>query len=115
MGRYNWNKERIKGQLAQLVPDSRGLLTSFGRVWVPASCGARQTLLDEAHKSKFSIHPDATKMYRDLKTDYWWPGMKRDAARYVEKCLTCLRVKAEHQRPHGKLQPLEIPLWKLNY
>ena len=38
--------------------------------------------------------------------------MKRDVARYVEKCLTCLREKAEHQRPHGKLQPLEIPVWK---
>ncbi|KAJ9544877.1 hypothetical protein OSB04_024584 [Centaurea solstitialis] len=38
--------------------------------------------------------------------------MKRDVARYVEKCLTCLRVKAEHQRPHGKLQLLDIPVWK---
>ncbi|KAJ9544598.1 hypothetical protein OSB04_024305 [Centaurea solstitialis] len=82
------------------------------QLWVPTSCEARQTPLDEAHKSKFSIHPGATKMYRDLKTDYWWPGMKRDAAHYVEKCLTCLRVKAEHQRPHGKLQPLDIPVWK---
>ncbi|KAJ9562159.1 LOW QUALITY PROTEIN: hypothetical protein OSB04_007319 [Centaurea solstitialis] len=102
-------KERIKGQLAQLVFDSRGILTRSGRVWVPASC---ETLLDEAHKSKFSIFLGATKMYRDLNTDYWWPGMKRDVARYVEKCLTCLRVKAEHQRPHGTLQPLEIPVWK---
>ncbi|KAJ9539506.1 LOW QUALITY PROTEIN: hypothetical protein OSB04_032239 [Centaurea solstitialis] len=108
----NQRKERIKGQLVQLVTDSRGLLTRSGRVWVPVSCEARQTLLDEAHKSKFSIHPGATKMYRDLKTDYWWPGMKRDVARYVEKCLTCLRVKVEHQRPHGKLQPLDIPVWK---
>ncbi|KAJ9541893.1 hypothetical protein OSB04_028399 [Centaurea solstitialis] len=108
----NQKRERIKGQLAQLVTDSRGLLTRSGRVWVPVSCEARQTLLDEAHKSKFSIRPGATKMYRDLKTDYWWPGMKRDVARYVEKCLTCLRVKAEHQRPHGKLQPLDIPVWK---
>ncbi|KAJ9561205.1 hypothetical protein OSB04_006365 [Centaurea solstitialis] len=108
----NQKKERIKGQLPQLVTDSRGLLTRFGRVWVPVSGEARQTLLDEAHKSKFSIHPGATKMYRDLRTDYWWPGMKRDVARYVEKCLTCLRVKAEHQRPHGKLQPLDIPVWK---
>lgn len=108
----NQKKERIKGQLAQLISDSRGLLTRYGRVWVPALCEARQTLLDEAHKSKFSIHPGATKMYQDLKSDYWWPGMKRDVARYVEKCLTCLRVKAEHQRPHGKLQPLEIPVWK---
>ncbi|KAJ9539518.1 hypothetical protein OSB04_032251 [Centaurea solstitialis] len=108
----NQERERIKGQVDQLVADSRGLLTRYGRVWVPVSCEARQTLLEEAHKSKFSIHPGATKMYRDLRTDYWWPGMKRDVARYVEKCLTCLRVKAEHQRPHGRLQPLEIPEWK---
>ncbi|KAJ9562962.1 hypothetical protein OSB04_008122 [Centaurea solstitialis] len=108
----NQKRERIKGQVDQLAADSRGLLTRYGRVWVPVSCEARQTLLDEAHKSKFSIHPGATKMYRDLRTDYWWPGMKRDVAKYVEKCLTCLRVKAEHQKPHGKLQPLEIPEWK---
>ena len=38
--------------------------------------------------------------------------MKRDVAWYVERCLTCRRVKAEHQRPHGKLQPLEVPQWK---
>ncbi|KAJ9556412.1 hypothetical protein OSB04_011026 [Centaurea solstitialis] len=67
----NQKKERIKGQLLQLVADSRGLLTRFGRVWVPVSCEARHTLQDEAHKSKFSIHPGATKMYRDLKTNYW--------------------------------------------
>ncbi|KAJ9561955.1 hypothetical protein OSB04_007115 [Centaurea solstitialis] len=105
----NQKKEQIKGQVEQLTIDGRGLLTRYGRMWVPVSCEARQTLLDEAHKSKFSIHPGATKMYRDLRTDYWWPSMKRDVARYVEKCLTCLRVKVEHQRPHGKLQPLEIP------
>ncbi|KAJ9537987.1 hypothetical protein OSB04_030720 [Centaurea solstitialis] len=105
-------KERIKGQVEQLAADSRGLLIRYGRVWVPISCEARQILLHEAHKSKFSIHPGATQMYRDLRTDYWWPGMKRDVAKYVEKCLTCLRVKAEHQKSHGKLQPLEIPEWK---
>ncbi|KAJ9546328.1 hypothetical protein OSB04_018871 [Centaurea solstitialis] len=108
----NQNGERIRGQMAALVRDSRGLLTRFARVWVPRAGTARQTLLEEAHKSKFSIHPGATKMYRDLRTGYWWPGMKRDVARYVESCLTCLKVKAEHQKPHGKMQPLEIPEWK---
>ncbi|KAJ9544339.1 hypothetical protein OSB04_024046 [Centaurea solstitialis] len=73
---------------------------------------ARQTLLEEAHKSRFSIHPGATKMYTDLKSDYWWPGMKHDVARYVESCLTCLKVKVKHQKSHGKMQPLEIPMWK---
>ncbi|KAJ9539062.1 LOW QUALITY PROTEIN: hypothetical protein OSB04_031795 [Centaurea solstitialis] len=58
----NQKNERVKGQLSQLVTDSRGLLTRSGRVWVPMSCEVRQTLLDEAHKSKFSIHPGATKM-----------------------------------------------------
>ncbi|KAJ9566522.1 hypothetical protein OSB04_002488 [Centaurea solstitialis] len=108
----NQNKERVRGQLPLMVRDGRGLLTRHGRVWVPFVGGARQTLLGEAHKSKFSIHPEATKMYRDLRVDYWWPGMKREVARYVESCLTCLKVKAEHQRPHGKMQPLEIPEWK---
>ncbi|GJR54711.1 putative reverse transcriptase domain-containing protein [Tanacetum coccineum] len=44
--------------------------------------------------------------------NYWWPGMKRDCAKYVERCLTCLKVKAEHQKLYGKIQPLEIPVWK---
>ncbi|GKB21870.1 reverse transcriptase domain-containing protein, partial [Tanacetum coccineum] len=45
-------------------------------------------------------------------TLYWWPGMKKDTAEYVSKCLTCLKVKAEHQRPSGLLQQPEIPVWK---
>ncbi|GJW26208.1 putative reverse transcriptase domain-containing protein [Tanacetum coccineum] len=43
---------------------------------------------------------------------YWWPGMKRDIATYVSKCLTCSKVKAENQRPSGLLQQPEIPEWK---
>ena len=51
-------------------------------------------------------------MYRDLKEYYWWPNMKKEIALWVNRCLTCQRVKAEHQRPSGLLQPLEIPEWK---
>ena len=53
-------------------------------------------------------------MYRDLCQSYWW-GLKKDITHYVERCLTCLQVKVEHQRPYGKLQPLEIPMWKWDY
>ncbi|GJZ93402.1 putative reverse transcriptase domain-containing protein, partial [Tanacetum coccineum] len=50
-------------------------------------------------------------MYYDLRDMYWWLGMKKDIALYV-KCLTCLKVKAKHQRPSGLLQQPEIPEWK---
>ncbi|KAD1410638.1 hypothetical protein E3N88_42868 [Mikania micrantha] len=51
-------------------------------------------------------------MYKDLRDFYWWPGMKRNVLEYVDRCLTCLKVKAEHQRPSGLLQQPEIPMWK---
>ncbi|GJX75779.1 putative reverse transcriptase domain-containing protein, partial [Tanacetum coccineum] len=68
----------------------------------------RTLIIDEAHKSKYSVHPRADKMYYDLRDRYWWPRMKKDIAEYVSKCLTCLKVKAEHQRPSGLLQQPEI-------
>nr|GEV53911.1 putative reverse transcriptase domain-containing protein [Tanacetum cinerariifolium] len=68
--------------------------------------------MDEAHTFRYSIHPGADKMYYDLRDLYWWPGMKRDIAEYVSRCLTCSKTKAEHQKPSGLLQQPEIPEWK---
>ncbi|KAJ9555801.1 hypothetical protein OSB04_010415 [Centaurea solstitialis] len=108
----NLKDEVMVKQKELLTEDSRGLKLFQGRVWVPKRGGNRELLLDDAHKSKYSIHPGSTKMYRDLKMNYWWPVMKLDVASYVEKCVTCLQVKAEHQKPYGSLQPLDIPEWK---
>ncbi|GKC18385.1 putative reverse transcriptase domain-containing protein [Tanacetum coccineum] len=69
-------------------------------------------VMHESYKSKYSIHPGSDKMYQDLKLLYWWPNMKSDIATYVSKCLTCAKVKAEHQKPFGLLQQPEIPVWK---
>ena len=66
----------------------------------------------ESHKSKYSIHPGSDKMYQDVKKLYWWPNMKAEIADYVRKCLTCAKVKAEHQKPSGLLEQPEIPEWK---
>ncbi|KAK1441182.1 hypothetical protein QVD17_07022 [Tagetes erecta] len=108
----NWKKERIIGDVKNLSENEDRLKTRFGRIWIPNTCDVKSLLLKEAHKSHYSIHPSGTKMYRDLKMNYWWPEMKRDVVKYVERCVTCLQVKAEHQKPYGKLQPLEIPQWK---
>ena len=69
----------------------------------------RKLILQEAHDSPYSIHPGNTKMYLDLKESFWWIGMKKDIAEYVAVCDICQRVKAEHQKPAGLLQPLPIP------
>ena len=82
------------------------------RVWIPKLHKLRKLIFDEAHKSKYSIHPGTDKMYKDVKEFYWWPGMKKDIAEYVSKCATCARVKAEYQKPSGMLQQPEIPEWK---
>ncbi|KAK8617479.1 hypothetical protein V6N13_080395 [Hibiscus sabdariffa] len=58
------------------------------------------------------MHPGSTKMYRDLKGEYYWVGLKKDVAEFVSKCMVCQRVKAEHQFPSGLLHPLRIPEWK---
>ena len=88
------------------------VLRHGSRLCVPDSDGLRDQILDEAHKSAYSVHPGSTKMYHDLKGTYWWSGMKKNAAKYVSKCLICQQVKLEHQRPFGYLQPLPIPEWK---
>nr|GFA19915.1 hypothetical protein [Tanacetum cinerariifolium] len=78
------NSKRLMGQVHKLVVDSRGLRTCFGRIWIMNNKELKKLLLDEAHKSKYSIHPGATKMYYNLKPNYWWPGMKRDIVKYVK-------------------------------
>ncbi|GKB43706.1 putative reverse transcriptase domain-containing protein, partial [Tanacetum coccineum] len=89
-----------------------GTLCLNGRSWLPCYGDLRTVIMHESHKSKYSIHPGSDKMYQDMKKLYWWPNMKADIATYVRKCLTCARVKAEHQRPSGLLVQPEIPQWK---
>ncbi|GJU34923.1 putative reverse transcriptase domain-containing protein [Tanacetum coccineum] len=91
---------------------SDGIRYFENHVWLPLFGGLRDLIMHESHKSKYSIHPGSDKMYQDMKKLYWWPNMKADIATYVSKCLTCAKVKVEHQRPSGLLQQPEIPEWK---
>ena len=94
--------------------DEKETLWYKDRICVPKKGDLCQVIMDEAHNSAYSIHPGATKMFMDLKSKYWWCGMKRDIAEFVAKCDICRRVKAEHQRPAGLLQTLHILVWKFD-
>nr|GEW63292.1 hypothetical protein [Tanacetum cinerariifolium] len=74
----------------------------------------RTLIMHESHKLKYSVHSSSDKMYQDMKKLYWWPNMKADIATYVRKCLTCLKVKVEHQKPSGLLVQPEIPQWNVS-
>ena len=91
---------------------SDGGLRFRGRLCVSDIPQLRRDLMDEAHRSRFTIHPGSTKMYRDMRRQYFWAGMKRQIASFVAECDTCQRVKADHRKPPGPLQPLSVPLWK---
>jgi hypothetical protein len=92
--------------------DHQGVLWFNNRIVVPKNHQLHKKILDEAHLSKFSIHPDSTKMYQDVRQNFWWTRMKREIAKYVSECDTCQRVKTSHLKASGTLQPLPIPSWK---
>jgi hypothetical protein len=92
--------------------DDQGVIWFKDRIVVPKDDDVRQQILDEAHLSRYSIHPGSTKMYQDLKQHYWWTKMKMEIARYVARCDTCRRVKVVHLKTAGPLQSLPIPTWK---
>jgi ribonuclease HI len=101
-----------KGKAIDFTEDNQGTIWFSNMICVPDVGDLRKTILREAHDSAYSIHPGSTKMYQDVKQRYWWYGMKRDVAAHVALSDTCHRVKAEHQRPAGLLQPLKVPEWK---
>jgi hypothetical protein len=92
--------------------DEEGTLWFKDCLVIPKNHGMRKKIFDEAHTSKYSIHPGSIKMYHDLKAQFWWTRMKHETVRSVVECDTCRRVEADHMRPTGLLQPLSIPTWK---
>ncbi|GKB65368.1 putative reverse transcriptase domain-containing protein [Tanacetum coccineum] len=105
-------KDPEKVRKEKLEPRADGTLCFNGRSWLPCYGDLRTVIMHESHKSKYSINSGSDKMYQDMKKLYWWPNMKANIATYVSKCLTCAKVKAEHQRPSGLLVQPKIPEWK---
>nr|GEY69016.1 hypothetical protein [Tanacetum cinerariifolium]GEY90878.1 hypothetical protein [Tanacetum cinerariifolium] len=103
----NLKKEDVEGMIRKDIPKEKfeprtdGTLCLNGGSWLPCYGDLRTVIMHESHKSKYSIHSGSDSMYQDMKKLYWWPNMKADIATYVSKCLTCTKVKVEHQRPSG--------------
>ncbi|GJS40263.1 putative reverse transcriptase domain-containing protein [Tanacetum coccineum] len=114
----NLKNEDVEGMIRKDIPKEKlepcadRTLCLNDRSWLPCYGDLRTVIMHVSHNSKYSIHPGSDKMYQDMKKLYWWPNMKTDISTYVSKCLTCAKVKAEHQRPSSLLVQPEIPQWK---
>src|SRR3954469_12296899 len=83
----------IKGQIRQgkaehFRTDEQGVLWFKDRICVPDQNNLRQQILREAHESAYSIHPGGTKMYKEVKALFWWPGVQKDIA----YCIACYDI-----------------------
>ena len=94
------------------IRESDGMLMQGNRMYVPNNAELKKDILDEAHISAYAMHPGGTKMYHTIRPFYYWPGMKREIAEYISRCIICQQVKAERKKPFGLMQPLPIPQWK---
>ena len=65
---------------------------------VPQLIDLRDEILRKFHCSRFFMHPNGKNMYRGIRFHYYWSGMKRHVGDFVQRCLTCQQVKAEHQK-----------------
>jgi hypothetical protein len=82
-------------RVACYCEDAEGVLWFKDRLVMPKKAKLKKKILDEAHTSRYSIHPGSTKIYHDLRQKFWWTRMKREIARYVSECDTCQKVNAD--------------------
>ncbi|XP_015162835.1 uncharacterized protein [Solanum tuberosum] len=102
-------KKTVSGKPRDAALDAGRVLCFNRSICVPRVDDLIQKMLTESHGSQCSIHQGVTKLYRDLKRFYWWPGMKKHIAEFVAKCQNFQQVKYEHQRCTSLLQ--RMPIW----
>ena len=89
-------EKAVKGELPGYTIDTDGVLRYQDRIYLPRNEKIKKEVLREAHCSKYTVHPENNKMYRNLILKYCWDNMKTEITQYISKCLTCQQVKAEH-------------------
>jgi hypothetical protein len=105
-----------QGNLQQKIEeyklDNDEILKYRGRIYVPNSQELKNMILGEMHNVPYDGHPRYQITIAAVKSQYYWPGMKKEVAYFISRCLECQKVKAEHRHPVGFLQPLPILEWK---
>jgi hypothetical protein len=102
----------LQQKIEEYKLDKDEILMYRGRIYVPNSNELKNMILGEMHNVPYAGHPGYQKTIAAVKSQYYWPGMKKEVSDFIARCLECQKVKAEHRNPVGLLQPLPIPEWK---
>jgi hypothetical protein len=78
------------------------------RIYVPSSREKRNLVLEEMHGVPYDGHLNYQKTITTVRSQFFWPGMKKDVIDYITRCMECQKVKAEHRHPTSLLHPLPI-------
>lgn len=106
-----WSKKIEIREAKDFVKNEEGSLYFRDRFYVLWG-EVKDDILKETHSQVFVMHLRATKMFQELRSRFWWSGMKRSIAEFVGHYLTCHQVKAKHQVLSSLSQPIPIPKWK---
>jgi hypothetical protein len=112
MGHIKRRMQEGDSKVACFHEDFEGTLWFNDRLIVPKREALKKKILDEAHTSSYSIHSGSTKIYHDLRQQFWSTRMKRETSCYLSECDTRRKVKANYMKSRGLLQPLSILDWK---
>jgi hypothetical protein len=109
-------KKLQQGILQQKIEDykleSDEILMYKGKFMYPNSQELKNMILREMHNVPYVGHPGYQKTIAVVKSQYYWPCMKKEVVDFIAKCLECQKIKAEHRHLASLLQPLAIPEWK---
>jgi hypothetical protein len=101
-------QENVQHKIEEYEMKEHGLLMHKNRIYVPISEELRSLVLKEMHNVPYVGHPCYQKKIAVVRSQFFWPGMKRDVVDYIAICMECQRVKDEHRHQTGFLQPLPI-------
>jgi hypothetical protein len=110
---YLETKEKLQqGKLQQKIKDYElredGILMYMGKVCVPKYQEMKNIVLREMHNVLYVGPPEYHKTIATVKSQYFWPGMKKEVLDYITKCIECQKVKVDHRHPPRLIQPMSI-------
>jgi hypothetical protein len=73
-----------------------GILTYRNILYIPDCDNLKRFIMDELHKRPYIGHPAFQKMITTTRKQFYWLGLKKDIAKYLDKCIQCQQVKAKH-------------------